>query len=164
MIQKFKISPEKIRVMIIFLEKVENWECLYTECSARCCSEGIELTFEDVKRISERHTDFFRIDDSKIILKGKDGRCIFLRDDLKCEIEDIKPVACRLLPFIIHEVRYGDEPFIKLKLVVDCPGVEHGSNVDLGEIERNATLFLHEKQELIMKLREDRDFLKKLLC
>ncbi len=149
--------------MIIFLEKVEDWECLYHECNARCCSEGIELTLEDVERISERHSDFFRIDDSRILLKGKDGRCIFLRNDLRCGIEDIKPVACRLLPFVIHEVRYGDEPFIKLRLVVDCPGVGEGGSVDLSEVERNATLFLHEKQELLMRLREDEDFLKKLL-
>ncbi len=162
MIQKFKISSEKVRVMIVFLDRVENWECLYEECSAKCCSEGIELTLEDVERISKRHSDFFRIEDTRILLKGKDGRCIFLRDDLKCGIEDIKPVACRLLPFVIHEVRYGDEPFIKLRLVVDCPGVGNGNNVDLGEIERNATVFLHEKQELLMKLREDRNFLKNL--
>ncbi len=148
--------------MIIFLENVENWECLYQECGARCCSEGIELTLEDVERISERHSDFFKVEDSRILLKGRDGKCVFLQEDLRCGIEDIKPVACRLLPFVIHEVRYGDEPFIKLKLVVDCPGVGSGKAVDLGEIERYATLFLHEKQELLMKMKEDRDYLKKL--
>ena len=148
--------------MIIFLEKVESWECLYNECNARCCSEGIELTLEDVERISEKHSDFFRVEDGRILLKGNNGKCIFLQNDLKCGIEEIKPVACRLLPFVIHEVRYGDEPFIKLKLVVDCPGVGNGDAVDLDEIEKYATLFLHEKQELLMKVKEDRDFLRKL--
>ncbi len=148
--------------MIIFLDKVETWDCLYNECSARCCSEGIELTLEDVERISKRHSDFFRIEGDRIILKGKNGKCIFLQEDLKCGIEDIKPVACRLLPFVIHEVRYGDEPFIKLKLVVDCPGIGNGGSVNLEEIEKNATVFLHEKQELLMKMREDKEYLKKL--
>lgn len=148
--------------MIVFLDRVENWECLYHECNARCCSDGIELTLEDVERISERHSDFFRVDGDRIVLKGKDGKCIFLSDDLKCGIEDIKPAACRLLPFVIHEVKYGDEPFIKLKLVVDCPGVGSGGEVDMGEIERNATVFLHEKQELLMKIKENSGFLKKL--
>jgi len=148
--------------MIIFLEKVENWECLYRECSARCCSEGIELTLQDVDRISQRHSDFFRIEDDRILLKGKEGKCVFLQKDLKCSIEDIKPVACRLLPFVIHKVRYGDEPFIKLRLIVDCPGIGNGGDVDLNEIERHATVFLHEKQELLMKMRKDPDFLNRL--
>jgi len=148
--------------MIVFLDEVEKWVCVYQECDAKCCSEGVELTLEDYERISEKHSDFAVFEDS-LRLKGKNGKCIFLREDLKCEVESYKPIACKLLPFVIEEVKYGDEAFIKLKLVVDCPGMGRGSKVNIEEIEKLATKFLHEKQGMVRRLSEDKEaFLKEL--
>ncbi len=87
-------------------------------------------------------------------IKGTDGRCFFLGSNLECTIRENEPVVCRLLPFKIIEVSYSDEPIMRLKPVVDCPGEGCGKKIDKRKIETDATSFLHENQKLIRDLKK----------
>ena len=149
--------------MIQILGDISRWECVYGECKAKCCVEGVELTLSDIKRISSlgmRWDEFAEYDeDTKTFrLRGVNGRCIFVDDDLKCKIREKEPVACRLLPFKIMDVRYSDEPMMKLRPVIDCPGEGVGREFDeeaVAQIERDALSLLRENQELIRRVRSE---------
>lgn len=145
--------------MIHILENIDKWTCEYKKCGAKCCAEGIQLTIEDIKRIHGLGyplDDFLEFDDpGKVFrIKGKDGRCFFLGKKLECTIRENEPLICRLLPFKIVEVAYSDEPIMRLKPVVDCPGEGHGKKIDKKRIERDATSFLRENQELIRDVKK----------
>lgn len=150
--------------MIRILEDIDHWECVYNECGAKCCEEGIELTLSDVERIHShtgyRWDEFARYDENThtFRLRGDNGKCIFMDKDLKCKIRDREPVVCRLLPFKIVDVSYSDEPIMKLKPVVDCPGEGRGRRLDAllrEQIEKDALSFLHENQQLIRRIKRE---------
>jgi Fe-S-cluster containining protein len=145
--------------MIHILENIDHWKCEYKECGAKCCSEGIQLTIEDIKRIlglGYALDDFLEFDETANIfkIKGKEGKCFFNGKKLECIIRDNEPLVCRLLPFRIIEVSYSDEPLMRLKPVVDCPGVGRGTKIDKKKIEADATKFLRENQKLIRDLKK----------
>jgi len=83
-----------------------------------------------------------------------DGRCYFLGKNFECTIWENEPLVCRLLPFKIVEVSYSDEPIMRLKPVVDCPGKGKGTGIDKKRIEADATTFLHENQRLIRDIKK----------
>ncbi len=117
--------------MIHILENIDRWTCEYKKCKAKCCTAGIPLTVADIKRITALGyslDDFLESDDIDQVftIKEKNGRCFFLGEKLECTIRDNEPVVCRLLPFKITEVSYSDEPIMRLKPVVDCPGEGKG--------------------------------------
>ncbi len=148
--------------MIFFEEEIDRWFCIYEECNAKCCVEGREITLEDFERISSLGFEdfaYFDKSDNTLKLKGESGKCIFLDENLKCKIENSKPLICKLLPFTISDVKYGDEAIMKLKLIIDCPGIGRGLEFNRvkEEIEKYATQFLHEKQKFLKKILEDRD-------
>jgi len=92
----------------------------YKKCGAKCCSEGIQLTIDDIKRIKDlgySPDDFLEFDENANIfkIKGKEGKCFFTGKKLECTIRDNEPLVCRLLPFKIIEVSYSDEPLMRLK-------------------------------------------------
>lgn len=140
--------------MIHILENIDRWTCEYKKCSAKCCTPGIQLTIGDIKRIKglgyspEDFLDFNETD-QVFRIKGKNGRCYFLGEKLECTIRQNEPLVCRLLPFRIVEVSYADEPIMRLKPVVACPGEGKGKKIDKKKIEADATSFLHENQRLI---------------
>ena len=145
--------------MIHILENIDKWKCEYKNCGAKCCSEGIQLTIEDIKRIKDlgySPEDFLDFDEKENLFKirGKEGKCFFNGKKLECTIRDNEPLVCRLLPFRIIEVSYSDEPLMKLKPVVDCPGVGQGKKIDKKKIEADATLFLRENQQLKRDLKK----------
>ncbi len=143
--------------MIHILENIGRWKCEYKKCGAKCCSEGIQLTIEDIKRIKGLGylpEDFLDFDETDIVkIKGKDGKCFFIGNELECTIRGSEPLICRLLPFRIVEVTYSDEPLMKLGPVVQCPGVGQGKRIDKKKIEHDATLFLRQNQELIREIK-----------
>jgi Fe-S-cluster containining protein len=139
--------------MIHILENIDKWKCEYKKCGAQCCAEGIQLTIEDIKRIKGlgySPDDFLYFDEKNNVfkIKGIEGKCFFNGKKLECTIRENEPLVCRLLPFRIVEVSYSDEPMMKLKPVVDCPGVGQGKKIDKKRIESDATTFLRENQEL----------------
>ncbi len=145
--------------MIHILENIDKWACEYKKCGAKCCSEGIQLTIEDIKRIHGLGyplDDFLVFDESEKVfrIKGKDERCFFLGKKLECTIRENEPLVCRLLPFKIVEVSYSDEPIMRLKPVVDCPGEGHGKKIDKKRIESDATSFLRENQKFIRDVKK----------
>jgi len=99
--------------------------------------------------------NFLDFDEEKQVfkIKGKQGRCFFLGEELECKIRENEPLVCRLLPFRIIEVKYSDEPIMHLKPVVECPGVGHGETIDYRRIEADATTFLHENQQIIKEIK-----------
>lgn len=78
----------------------------------------------------------------------------FHREKLECTIRDNEPLVCHLLPFRIMEVSYSDEPLMRLKPVVDCPGVGLGKKIDKKKIESDATRLIHENQKLIRDIKK----------
>lgn len=145
--------------MIHILENIDKWMCEYKKCGAKCCTEGIQLTIADIKRITALGyslDDFLDFDESNQVfrIKGKNGRCYFLGKKLECTIRENEPLVCRLLPFKITEVSYSDEPILRLKPVVECPGEGHGKKIDKRRIETDATSFLRENQKLIRDIKK----------
>ncbi len=145
--------------MIHILENIDKWTCEYKKCGARCCAEGIQLTIEDMQRIKALGyslDDFLEFDEAaqQFRIRGKDGRCFFLGRKLECTIRENEPLVCRLLPFKIVEVSYSDEPIMRLRPVVDCPGEGHGKKIDKKKIENDATSFLRENQKLIRDVKK----------
>jgi len=146
-------------MMITFEGKIEKWSCVFEECDAKCCRRDILLTLNDIERIEKEFEDFYyRNDvDGNYYIKTKGDRCIFLQDDLTCRINRIKPSICRLLPFKISKVSYGDEISIVLTPLVECPGYEQGVETDeefFEEIEKSALRFLREYQQTHQRLRK----------
>lgn len=164
--------------MITFTQEVDNWNCCYTKCGGACCKKGNPLTLFDITAISKRlgidWHEFAEFDKEKLrfYLLGKDkegeekegasddteGKCIFLKSDLTCSVYDVKPLVCRLLPFEIKSVSLGDEPIMQLKPLDVCPGYGHGPKLDdaaMWQIERDATLYLHENQKLCRRYKEN---------
>ncbi len=149
----------KYRNMIQILDNIEKWTCEYKKCGARCCTPGIKLTIADIKRIRSLGyplDEFMEFNENEKVfrIKGVEGRCYFRGEKLECTIRDNEPLVCRLLPFKIMEVSYSDEPIMRLKPVVDCPGEGHGKKIDKKKIEADATLFLHENQKLIRDIKK----------
>lgn len=145
--------------MIRILGDIEKWTCEYRKCGAKCCTPGIQLTIEDIKRIKGLGyalEDFLDFDEtSKVFrIKGKNGRCFFIGEKLECTIRENEPLVCRLLPFRMFEVSYADEPIMRLVAVVDCPGEGKGKKINKKKIEADATSFLHEHQKLIRDIKK----------
>ncbi len=145
--------------MIHILENIDKWTCEYKKCGAKCCTQGIQLTIADIKRIASLGyslEDFSEFDEAAQMfrIKGKNGKCFFLGKELECTIRANEPLICRLLPFKIVEVSYADEPIMRLKPVVDCPGEGRGGKLDINKIEADATSFLHENQKLIRDIKK----------
>lgn len=145
--------------MIHILENIEKWTCEYKKCGARCCTPGIQLTLADIKKILSLgypRDDFLEFDDINQVfrIKGRENRCFFLGEELECTIRENEPLVCRLLPFQIVEVSYSDEPIMRLRPVVDCPGEGRGKKIDTKKIETDATSFLHENQRLIRRIKK----------
>jgi Fe-S-cluster containining protein len=145
--------------MIQILENIDKWTCEYKKCRARCCTPGIQLTVADIKRIKSlgySPDDFLEFDEKNQVfrIRSVEGKCYFNGKKLECTIRENEPLVCRLLPFRIIEVSYSDEPIMRLKPVVDCPGEGHGKKLDRKKIEADATLFLHENQKLIREIKK----------
>jgi Fe-S-cluster containining protein len=145
--------------MIHILGNIDKWACEYKKCGAKCCVSGIQLTLEDIKRIKGLGyslEDFLEFDEENQVfrIKEKNGKCFFIGEKLECTIRENEPIVCRLLPFRVFEVSYSDEPIMRLKPVVDCPGEGRGKKINKKKIEADATTFLHEYQKLVRDIKK----------
>ena len=72
-------------------------------------------------------------------IKSKnDGSCHFLGKDNKCKIYDIRPSACKLLPYNLVDYDY-EQSVVELDLCFPfsecCVGISKGSHVEQRDIE-----------------------------
>ncbi len=151
--------------MIIFLgERVDKWKCIYENCHAKCCAGGRELTISDLKKISKETgkeiNSFAEFPSIKIPektkpsmfrLKNVDGNCIFLREDYGCRLHESgsKPILCEIYPFFIDSITYGDQIFMKIRPVSECPGYEKGDTLNKHLIEEKGMEYLSEIRKLL---------------
>jgi Fe-S-cluster containining protein len=153
-------------VIIYSPHRVERFSCVYRECGAKCCVEGRVVTAQGVKRISratgKAPEEFAVLKPEKGLfrLKGKAGKCIFLRDDLSCELHElgVKPLSCRMYPFLFDGIIYADELVLKLRCAEDCPGIGRGDTLcedfEL-RIEELGNQFVREIKDYLKESRKD---------
>ncbi|MGA1872091.1 MAG: YkgJ family cysteine cluster protein [Thermoplasmatota archaeon] len=74
--------------------------CVEQGCSHCCRDTEMNLTLEDVDRISGSGKEDFYHEDT-MQLRNVEGRCIFLSTEGRCSIYDMRPLGCRLYPLIM---------------------------------------------------------------
>jgi len=140
--------------------RIERFTCLYKECRAKCCTPGRVITSRGKERISEvtglKPEEFIESEAGKGLfrLKGKQDRCIFLKDDFSCSLHnlDAKPLSCQMYPFLFDGVIYSDEIVLKVGAAEECPGIGIGEDVDEDfelRIEALGNKFVREIEEYI---------------
>jgi len=118
-------------------EPVKRWKCAYKACEALCCRMERELTLKDIREISKaagkKVEDFVQVKPNRrgavpFTLKRKRGRCVFLQENFQCQLHPLgaKPSLCRIYPFLLSRVIYGDEPILEVRPAQDCPGIGRG--------------------------------------
>jgi Fe-S-cluster containining protein len=92
------------------------------KCGNCCRLRIIEITKDDVDRLKKAGLrNFYEKKSGEYWMKRKNGRCIFLKDDL-CSIHKIRPQICRDFPFF---KKFGLE---YCRTVSFCPSVEELKN------------------------------------
>tara|TARA_B100000287_G_scaffold404136_1_gene426539 strand:- start:1494 stop:1967 length:474 start_codon:yes stop_codon:yes gene_type:complete len=123
-----------------FFKKTPWWEsgikftCL-PNCG-KCCNEPngiVYLSLKDMTRLAAfqnmQLSDWIKRDcrktlDGRYVLKSKPENliCIYLDDDLKCNVYDSKPDQCSAFPWW-NENLVNEKAWEKTKQI--CPGIEH---------------------------------------
>jgi Fe-S-cluster containining protein len=148
-------------MVLVYGEPITKWSCEFTECSARCCKAGREVTIGDIKRISEgtglepeKFLENLSDKGGLFDLKGRKGRCHFLSKDLTCSLhkKGLKPIFCQMYPFKFDGIIYADDLVLKVRPTHDCPTIGYGD--DLTEdfeitIESLGNRFLREIEDYI---------------
>lgn len=123
-------------------------EPLRFQCTGcgRCCFGGedhyVRASVSEAERI--RHhlgvsSDWFRrryvqrLDDGDLGIRMRDGRCIFLGDDLRCTLYALRPVQCRTYPFWPELV--GSRRAWRAE-ARRCEGIDRGEPVEESFVER----------------------------
>ena len=146
-------------MIVVLGRSIKNWKCVYESCEASCCKTQREVTVLDIKRIVEstgkQPEEFISITTNHVpyALKRKDGRCVFLMEKYQCALHDLgaKPILCKMYPFMLQKIIYGDEPIMFIKPVSDCPGYEKGplfTKEDLDEIKRQGQIYVAELRKI----------------
>jgi Fe-S-cluster containining protein len=119
---------------------VENWNC--NACGACCKGFEVVLDFPEWLNIVKTYgVDYTVPGLSRLYLKHKsDGTCVFLDNHYSCwscQLQYMKPMACKLWPFkISNKPRYGRPreaeyslSSMKLYVYVDpsCTGIRWGT-------------------------------------
>ena len=113
------------------MQKYENvifpdiaFEC--THC-CQCCAELPDLDKGEFNAIvAKGHKNFLDLSDTiPTIAANDEGYCMFTTDDNLCKIHNVKPVGCRLQPFMMvdYDVR---KKTIELNYPLNCPGIKKG--------------------------------------
>jgi Fe-S-cluster containining protein len=125
-------------MVLVYGEPITRWSCEFKECSAKCCKAGREVTIRDIKRISKGINlapgEFLEDLSSKgglFHLKGRDGRCFFLAEDMTCELHEkgLKPLFCQMYPFKFDGIIYADDLVLKVRATKDCPTIGRGEEL-----------------------------------
>lgn len=146
-------------MIVVLGNSIKNWKCIYESCEAFCCKTRRGVTLLDIKRIVESTgkplEEFISIttDHVPYTLKRKDGKCVFLMENYQCELHDLgaKPILCKMYPFMLQKIVYGDEPIMFIKPVSDCPGYGKGplfTEEDLNEIKKHGQIYVAELRKI----------------
>ncbi len=129
--------------------------CKKHKCYECCKETEMILTNDDVDRLVQvgfTAEFFMQEDDDWLVLKNKDGQCVFLEDGL-CSIYIYRPAGCRTYPLVYD----GDR--CKPILDIDCP---HKDEYPIGEQHTKRLALLIEQLERERRDRKTKKLLKKL--
>lgn len=62
-----------------------------------------------------------------------------------------KPILCKMYPFMLQKIVYGDEPIMLIKPVSDCPGYGRGppfTKENLDEIKKQGQIYVAELRKI----------------
>gem|GEM_PF-1660830 len=164
-------------MIVVLGQPIERWSCIYVNCQAFCCRFSRELTPRDIKEIMEKTgrkpEDFVEFSSGPMPFKLKlvNGKCIFLNEDFSCSLHTLnaKPLLCKIYPFMLDKVYYGEEPIVQLAPVKECPGYEVGEKLGeefFSELSKTIADYLAELRK-VASLRKaglsPREILEKLL-
>ncbi len=150
-------------MIVVLGGPIARWKCTYKACEAACCKTPRELTLSDIKAVVETTgmaaEDFVSIEASKnhgipFILKREKDKCIFLGKEHHCELHNkgAKPLLCKMYPFMLDKVNFGDEPIMFIKPVLNCPGYGKGqtfSKKQLNEIKKQGQAYITELRKIM---------------
>ena len=147
-------------LIVILGQPVEKWNCIYTECQALCCRLSRALTPKDIKNIREKTgkklDDFVETTSGPMPFRLKlvDGKCVFLNEDFSCKLHPLnaKPLLCKIYPFLLDKVFYGEEPIVQLAPVKECPGYGVGEKLDdafFSELSKIVGEYLEELRRVV---------------
>jgi Fe-S-cluster containining protein len=79
-------------------------------CGACCKQQPADTTPAEQKQIEEKgFTDFLEAPDRtglRFIKRKKDGSCLFLTEDNKCAVYEVRPTICKITPFFVTDYDY----------------------------------------------------------
>jgi len=102
-----KLSDIKIHIEYPDFTPIDRALC--GQCGAECCDRSTPFTADDIKAIKSKHRKTLR--GVKVIPAGKETftlekqgnkQCIFLGEDKRCTVYDVRPEICR---------DFGDKPY-----------------------------------------------------
>jgi Fe-S-cluster containining protein len=137
-------------------EELLEIKCEPQICGAACCHNEIGLNIYDIGRLIDagykdsitNKPDPRGIPNSYIpMLKKENGKCIFLSDEFRCKIYDIRPDICRVYPYTKN------------------PGCRFSTNLSpekKTEIAANKEAYDRHLQSTVYKLFFDREWLDQL--
>ncbi len=122
--------------MLLPWRMIKTWKCLM--CGECCKKYVVPLTKEEVVNFSlifgRQVIDF---SGKKPTLRRINGKCIFLKNG-KCSIQELKPKACKLWPFIVYRtpLRVEDKALAEFEFLgetfyvyvdSECYGINKGT-------------------------------------
>lgn len=128
-----------------------------TNCGKCCRYIPGDVNSQEEQRIQGRGFKSFiggapTVIGNKFLKRKKDGSCFFLADDNKCKIYDIRPMVCRLEPFVVTDWDYiQDIIYVQPRLDVICPGIVPGSDEPSIDIVKAAQDYVKETREFIAR-------------
>ena len=129
------------------------------ECKGcgRCCKEQpADLTAEEIQRLQEKgYADFLDetdLSEPRLIRRKNFGGCFFLSSTSGCEIQDLKPAICRIVPFVVIDWDYVTDLIeVDLPADCDCPGICIGEQLPIETIGKAAQIYVHDLQSSVAK-------------
>lgn len=106
-----------------------------SEGTGRAPAEFVRFFGKDAVEMEKRHPLWVRFDLGRAVmgLKWRGQHCMFLDEDNRCSIYDLRPVVCREHPFNVSLSDSGAVQRISLSRVVECPH-EWDGRVSLTEV------------------------------
>jgi len=119
--------------------KKDEYLSVCQKCNALCCKlGGTNLTKKEVDRVLAKgfKNHFVQITPEVYELKSKpDGVCPYLKEDLSCEIHEVKPIICTSWP-VFPEFDNGKIDHI----LINCPLTRTLSKEEIEECKKESSM------------------------
>jgi Fe-S-cluster containining protein len=106
------------------------------------------------QRIADRgFKDFCEPDENGVcwVKRKSNGSCMFLMEDNKCSVYDVRPAVCKLEPYTITDYDF-ERNLVELELNFPfsscCPGIGEGKTPPKGEIAQATQVLINKILEL----------------